>query len=159
MKTLNHMTTKTLSVILLMVFAFSVQAFAQAEGNSGDKAAIKEVIQSAYIDGIHNLGDIQAIKDGFHPGFNLLIKTQDEKLTELPIYTWIESVEQRKAQNPNGPEEKTTVEFLELDITGDAAMAKIDLFRGGNKIFTDYLFLYKFDNDWRIVSKIYHRVQ
>lgn len=159
MKTLNHMTTKTFSVMLLMVFAFSIQSFAQAEGDTGDKAAVREVIQTAYIDGIHNLGDIQAIKDGFHPGFNLLIKTQDEKLTELPIYTWIESVEQRKEQNPNGPEEKTTVEFLEVDITGDAAMAKIDLFRGGNKIFTDYLFLYRFDNDWRIVSKIYHRVQ
>ena len=107
MKTLNYMTTKTLSVILLMVFAFSIQSFAQAEGDTGDKAAIKEVIQTAYIDGIHNLGDIQAIKDGFHPGFALLIKTQDEKLTELPIYTWIESVEQRK-------EEKESQELLIL---------------------------------------------
>ncbi|MFP4472096.1 MAG: nuclear transport factor 2 family protein, partial [Bacteroidales bacterium] len=154
MNVLMKFTGKTLSVILFMLFAFSIQLFAQSEGNPNDESAIKKVIQSAYIDGIHNLGAIQDIQDGFHPGFELLIKTQDQKLTELPIYTWIESVEQRKAQNPNGPEEKTTVEFLDVDVTGDAAMAKIDLFKGGNKIFTDYLFLYKFNNDWRIVSKI-----
>ncbi len=119
--------------------------------------AVKDVIQSAYIDGIHNMGDIAAIEKGFHPGFNLLIKNQNGELVKYPIYTWIESVKKRKAENPDGPEEKTTVEFVDIDITGESAMAKIDLFRGGNRIFTDYLFLYKFPEGWRIVSKVYHR--
>jgi hypothetical protein len=122
-----------------------------------ENIAIKNVIKSAYIDGIHNLGDIQAIKDGFHPGFDLLIQDKGH-LSFLPIYTWIEMVEQRKAENPNGPAEKTSVEFVSIDITGTAAVAKIDLFRGGKKIFTDYLSLYKFDENWKIVSKIYYRI-
>jgi hypothetical protein len=121
-----------------------------------EEAAIKEVIQTAYIDGIHNLGDVTAIKNGFHPGFELLIKNQNNQLVKLPIYSWIETVEGRKKSNPEGVVEKTTARYLSFDITGDAAVAKIELFKEEKKIFTDYLFLYKFENKWKIVSKIYH---
>lgn len=41
-----------------------------------------------------------------------------------------------------------------IDITGNAAIAKVELYQEGNKIFTDYLSLYKFKEGWRIVSKI-----
>jgi len=30
--------------------------------------------------------------------------------------------------------------------------------KGGNKIFTDYLSLYKFEDGWKIVSKIYYKL-
>ena len=137
----------------MIAIFMSSMAVLQAQG--GEKA-IKQVIQSAYIDGIHNLGNIADIEKGFHPGFNLLIKNQNQELIKYPIYNWIESVKKRKTENPNGPKEKTTVKFVSIDITGDAGMAKIDLFRGGEKIYTDYLFLYNFGGDWQIVSKVYH---
>jgi hypothetical protein len=140
-------------VTLLLIAAFMTAFGLQAQN---EEEAVKKVIQSAYIDGIHNLGDINDIEKGFHPGFNLLIKNQNQQLVKLPIYNWIESVKKRKADNPGGPQEKTTVEFLDIDITGDAGMAKINLNRGGKLIFTDYLFLYRFDGAWKIVSKVYH---
>lgn len=143
---------KKFTLILTVLF---VSTFAATQAQN-DESAIKQVIQSAYIDGIHNLGNIADIEKGFHPGFNLLIKNQNNELIKYPIYNWILSVKKRKAENPDGPAEKTTVDFVEIDITGDAGMAKIDLFRGAKKIYTDYLFLYKFDDDWQIVSKIYH---
>jgi hypothetical protein len=141
--------------ITLIIAALFISSFSVVQAQNDEKA-IKQVIQSAYIDGIHNLGNIADIEKGFHPGFNLLIKNKQEQMVKYPIYNWIESVKVRKAENPNGPEEKTTVEFIEIDITGDAGMAKIDLFRAGKRIYTDYLFLYKFDEDWQIVSKVYH---
>jgi hypothetical protein len=143
---------KSLSLLLIITLAFLSFANAQNEEN-----AIKEVIQSAYIDGIHNLGDMDAIEKGFHPGFDLLIKNENGQLVKYPIYSWLESTKKRKAENPEGPEEKTTVEFIDIDITGESAVAKIDLFRDGKRTFTDYLFLYKFPEGWRIVSKVYHR--
>jgi len=143
---------KKFTLLMITIFTFSMTAL---QAQDGEKA-IKQVIQSAYIDGIHNLGNIADIEKGFHPGFNLLIKNQNQELIKYPIYNWIESVKKRKAEHPNGPEEKTTVEFVDIDITGDAGMAKIDLFRGGKKIYTDYLFLYKFGENWQIVSKVYH---
>ncbi len=146
------------ATVFITTILLSNTTLAQDESlKSSDEAGIKEVIQSAYIDGIHNLGSIEAVRNGFHPGFNLLIKNKDNQLQELPIYTWIEMTEKRKAENPDGPAEKTTVEFLNIDITGDAAVAKIDLFKSGKRIFTDYLMLYKFEDRWRIVGKIYYK--
>ncbi len=147
-----------IAMVLMTAVLLGNAALAQDESaKSPDEAGIKQVIQSAYIDGIHNLGSIEAVRNGFHPGFNLLIKNKDNQLQELPIYTWIEMTEKRKSENPEGPAEKTTVEFLSIDITGDAAVAKIDLFKTGKRIFTDYLMLYKFEDRWRIVGKIFYK--
>lgn len=143
---------KTLSLLTLLILASFNFVHAQ-----NDETTIKAVIQSAYIDGIHNLKNTEQIEKGFHPGFELLIKNKDGQLVKYPIYSWIESTKKRLAENPEGPKTKTTVEFVDIDITGETAMAKIDLFREEQRIFTDYLFMYKFPEGWRIVSKVYHR--
>lgn len=44
-----------------------------------------------------------------------------------------------------------------IEVVGNAAVAKVELYREDKKIFTDFLSLYKFEEGWRIVSKIYHR--
>lgn len=141
------------SLLLILIVAMGSLNYVNAQN---DEKAIREVIQSAYIDGIHNLQNIDDIEKGFHPGFNLLIKNQNGQLVKYPIYSWLESTKKRMAENPGGAKEKTTVEFVQIDITGDAGMAKIDLFKEGKRIYTDYLFLYKFEEGWRIVSKVYH---
>lgn len=157
-KNFGFVRTICFATVLITTILFGNTTMAQDEpAKASDEVVIKEVIQSAYIDGIHNLGSIEAVRNGFHPGFNLLIKNKDNQLQELPIYTWIEMTEKRKAENPDGVAEKTTVEFVNIDITGDAAVAKIDLFKTGKSIFTDYLMLYKFEDRWRIVGKIYYK--
>ena len=156
---MNHLKLgimRTLFAFVISVFMISNLNAQDEQADKADAKAIKKVIQTAYIDGIHNLGDIDEIEKGFHPGFNLLIKDRHNHLQKLPIYNWIESTKKHKAENPNGPKDKTTVEFVDIDITEGAATAKIDLFRGGNRIYTDYLMLYNFDGQWRIVGKIYH---
>ena len=47
-------------------------------------------------------------------------------------------------------------EFMNIDIEGIAAVAKIKLSKGGKNIYIDYLSLYKFNEGWQIVGKIYH---
>jgi len=145
-------------VSLFLTLALFVFA-ASANDMDKEKQAIQQVIQSAYIDGIHNLGEVEDIRNGFHPGFNLLGVNGNDQLTKFPIYSWIESVEKRKEQNPDGrpEEEQITCKYNKIDVTGNAAQAEIELYRKGEKLFTDYLQLYKFKEGWRIVSKIYHR--
>lgn len=149
------MKMKTLFLIVITVFS-SAATFAQNEVVSPEMQ-IKEVIQSAYVDGIQNLGDIEAIEAGFHPRFSLPI-LRDNEIQELPIKRWIEITKNGKEKYPNGlPDDKrTTVEFLDIDITGVAAVAKIKLSRGGKPTYIDYLSLYQFDEGWKIVGKIYH---
>lgn len=143
---------KKVFVLLFIGFLFAGNIKAQKT----DKEAVKNVIQKAYVDGLHNLKDLSETEKGFHPGFNLL-GIRNNMLTKYPIYNWIESAKKRKAEKKE-EHPKTTCKFPLIDITGNAAIAKIELYRKDKQIFTDYLSLYKFDEGWRIVGKIYYRI-
>ncbi|HKL07804.1 MAG TPA: nuclear transport factor 2 family protein [Bacteroidales bacterium] len=143
--------------LLICVFVFSISTlFAQSIDKEIE--AIKKIIQTAYVDGLQNKGSVADIEQGFHPGFNLL-GVRDNMLTKFPIYSWINSHKKRLAADPSPPtdEQKITCKFLDIDVTGNAAMAKIELYRNQQLLFTDYLQLYKFDEGWQVVSKIYYR--
>jgi len=146
-------------IILFMVVLFSGALLAQPVNVEDEVNAIKKVIQSAYIDGLQNLGNMDDIKKGFHPGFDLLIQNKSNSLEKLPIYTWLEMNEQKRKDNPNGlpPEKKVTCQYDFIDVTGTAAVAKFKFLVGGVHIFTDYISLYKFNDGWKIVGKIYYR--
>jgi hypothetical protein len=149
----NFILSFLVSGLLIMVLSAGP---ASALQENAEKAAIESVVQTAYIDGIQNQGDIEDIMKGFHPGFNLLMK-KGEDMNLRPIGEWIKSVEKKKQENPDGPAHKTTGKFASIDITGDAAVVKLELYRNAQQIFTDYLLLYKFNSGWKIVSKIYKR--
>ena len=146
---------KKLSVLISLLLACGI-LFAQQE----DKEAIKKVITKSYVNGLLNKGKVEDIKAGFHEGFDLL-GTNNNSLTKWPIYSWIEYHEKKLADDPNPPseEEKITAKFPIIDVTKTAAIVKIELFKNGKQIFTDYLSLYKFDEGWRIVAKIYYRFE
>jgi hypothetical protein len=42
-----------------------------------------------------------------------------------------------------------------VDVTGNAASAKVMVSENGEHIFTDYFGLYRFDSGWKIVNKIF----
>ena len=122
-----------------------------------EKAAIKKVILSAYRDGIANVGDVEAIKKGFHPEFNLLGLNKDKSgIWKLPIDKWAKDVEKRKKEGKYPPKEKVSFKFLLVDVVGNAGFAKIEFYRGEKLAYTDFLSLYKFNDGWKLVAKIYH---
>ena len=143
------------NVLIIMAFFLSLNILAQEK--PGDKEQILKTIDKAYVQGLQNGKNIENIKKGFHPGFNLLGVDQNDNLTKLPIYTWYDMVEGR-IEAGKKPEVETTAKYPLVDITGNAAVVKVELYREGKMIFTDYLSLYKFEEGWRIVSKIYHRM-
>ena len=151
---------KRITVMIVVLVFFSVALFAVKKANNVEEkaavAAIKKVIQEAYVDGIKNLGDIEKIKKGFHPDFNML-SVQENKLRKFPINSWIEGVEKAKRENPNGPRIKTSVKFLMVDVVGNVGIAKFETYSGTELAFTDIMVLLKFEEGWRIVSKVYHR--
>lgn len=141
-------------ILLILSVIVSITLKAQTP----DTEAIKELINKAYVEGLHNGGNLDETRKGFHPGFDLLI-LKNNQLEKLPIYNWIESSERKRKENPNPPSPKTTVNFVNIDITGTSAVAKIELLRDNKLIFTDYLSLYKFEEGWKIVGKIYFKHQ
>ena len=141
----------TLSFLLL---GLSLFAFSQA---AKDKEAIKQVIEKSYVQGLQNWKNVEDINKGFHPGFNLLGINEQNNLTKYPIYTWSENVS-KAAEAGQTPGVVTTAKYPMIDVTGNAAVAKVELYKEGKQIFTDYLSLYKFEEGWRVVSKIYYRI-
>jgi hypothetical protein len=125
-------------------------------GHASDAEEIKRVIDKAYIDGIQNWGDPDVIRRHVVPEFVMLMLV-DNQIQSLPIETWIENIQQQKAAHPDGPPHPATVRYLEVDVTGTAAMVKLELYRQGRKQFTDYLALYRFEEGWRIVGKTFYR--
>ena len=142
---------RTMTVALTVALLLSATLAARAEVPS-DESAIKQLIQQAYVDGLLNLGDLEKTKSGFHPDF-VLLGLRNGRLTRFPIADWIASAEKQKAagQNP----QPTTIRSISVDITGTAAAVKLELSRAGKLIYTDYLSLYRFDDGWKIVGKIY----
>ena len=136
------------------LFAF-LMAFGICTANAEEPQRIKELLNKAYVEGIHNYGNIDDIRNGFHPDFEM-IASREGTISRISIEDWIQRIEANRQRNPNPPAEKTTVKYLSVDVTHDVASVKLELHRGGNLIFTDYFFLYKINGEWKILSKVYH---
>lgn len=147
---------KKLSTLILIIFMSTI-LFAQDVKE--EQEAIKKLVLTAYVDGLQNKGDLNATREGFFPGFELFI-FENNMINKLPIYNWITYSEMGRVKDPEPyTEDKiTSCEFESIDVTGTAAVAKIHLSRGGKKIYTDYLSLYKFNEGWKIVGKIYYKI-
>jgi hypothetical protein len=142
---------------LIVMLLFASLLMSGDEDIEKDKTAIKKVILSAYRDGIVNVGDVEAIKNGFHPEFNLLgLNKEKTEIWKLPIADWIKGVEKRKAEGKYPPEENASFKFLIVDVVGNAGFAKIEFYRGDKLAYTDFLSLYKFKDGWKLVAKIYN---
>jgi hypothetical protein len=120
-----------------------------------DEELVKQIVTSAYIQGIHNGGPVDDIRKGFHPTFNML-RLMDNQVKPLPLEEWITNIEKSRSQQTTTPP-KTEGKFVSVTVAGNAANVVLDLYRGDKKIFTDNLLLYKFTEGWRIVSKTYYR--
>jgi hypothetical protein len=144
------MIKKTFVLILGLVF---VTCFSAAD-EAAEKADVIKVIDDAYLNGVCNVGDVEAVKKGFHEDFSLK-GINNGKLSVLPISRWIEIIGKRKAEGHYPPKEKTRFEYPLIDITGNTAMVKIHYIRGDKHIYTDYLLILRFSEGWRITDKIY----
>lgn len=115
---------------------------------------IEKVIERGYVNGIHENQNRLDIDQGFHQNFQMVV-LKDNALEKVNVDEWLQRIDQMKADNPklwNGTT-KATIEVL--DTTGNAATAKIILYKGDTYFSTDYMMLYKIDSGWKIVTKIF----
>jgi hypothetical protein len=117
-------------------------------------AEIKAVIEDAYIQGIHSEQDEALIRGGFQEDFRMLVLA-DNALDPVDIDAWLERIEGMKRDNPELWSAEVSHHFKLIDVAGYAAVAILDVYRGEIHFSTDYMLLYKFEEGWRIVSKIF----
>jgi hypothetical protein len=137
--------------MLLVAAALVLPAYAVAA--DGDVDAVKAVVKSAYVDGVHARPDAAAMRAGFHPSFRMLV-LKDGVVTPVTLDEWAARIEKGAAER-KGPAPEIRHEFTTVDVTGEAAVVRLELHRGGKHTFTDYLSLYRFPEGWKIVSKTF----
>lgn len=121
---------------------------------SADERAIREIIEEAYVEGIHGNQNESTINRGFHRDFAMLV-LQADGLEKVAVDEWLRRIEKMKADNPDLWSAKSRHEFRLVDVTGYAAVAKLDIYKGETHFSTDYMLLYRFKDGWRIVSKVF----
>jgi hypothetical protein len=124
-----------------------------AFASEADVAAVKAVVTSAYVEGVHRQGDPALMRAGFHADFRMYT-LRDGKLGLVSLDEWAERIG-RSAKERKGPAPRVDANFTQVDITGSAAVARVELHRDGKHVFTDYLSLYKLPEGWRIVAKTF----
>jgi type 1 glutamine amidotransferase len=117
--------------------------------------SLKNVIEEAYINGIHKTQDEKTAKKGFHHDFAMLVQ-DNGNLKKVTVDEWLAFIENTaKVENPKLWNSETTFSFDTIDITDNIAFVKIEVYKGSKQFSTDYFLLYKFDEKWKIVSKIF----
>jgi hypothetical protein len=129
------------------------------QDNNKEKEAIKKVIQTAYVEGLQNEGDTIKIDLGIHPGFNLIGIGKDNSMWNYSITDWKADVFKKKEKGffPRTGDKKVSIKFMNIDITGTAAIAKIEFYVGDKLTYVDYISLYKFSDGWKMVNKIFYK--
>jgi len=146
------MSTSISSVGSVLSFATTSDPAAVVDGENN---VIGEVIVNTYFNGAFNRQDTVAMARGFHRDF-AIFSANGEGLERYPIQNWIDSVNARKvALDFDATTAQRDCRIVQLDVTGGAAMAKVEIDRDGKRLYTDYLSLLKFGNNWKIVAKVY----
>ena len=143
---------KTSALILCLAISFS----AYSQEYSIAQKAVKAEIMQTYILPLYDGGSVADLKAGLHEDFNMYVLYNGE-FSKRSKKQWMDKlVEVRSRPKKAGPKVKNTWKFLMIDITGQTAVAKVEIYRGGKLNFTDYLTLYKFeDQGWKLLSKFF----
>ncbi len=142
-------TTATLTLPLLAAGALLLSGAAQTPAD--DAEDIRGVITAAYIEGLHKNGSRDAIRAGFHPSFVMRV-LRDDGITDVTIEQWIA----RLPAEGTPPGREVTYRIPDVSVSGQAAVARVEVMFDGRHVYTDYMSLYKFSDGWRIVAKIYN---
>jgi Putative lumazine-binding len=140
----THLLVATATAIVLA-------AAADLSARWGDEAAIRQTVQY-YFDGGSNRDSV-ALRKAFHPDARMLF-VRDGQLVVVPIEEYIARVAGERLKP--GEVDSTRKRVTSVDVTGDAAIARVELKRP-EALIVDYMSLLKVEGRWQIVNKIFSR--
>ena len=76
----------------------------------------------------------------------------DGQIVQASLDTWIEHLQLDGVKNAN----RIKSEFNLIDISGNTAVVRMEIYENSKHLYTDYFGLYKFPDGWKIINKIYY---
>jgi hypothetical protein len=130
--------------LLLAVVLFATAAFAQTDNK--EEAAARACLEN------YMSGDGNRMELAFHPSASMkYIDVQTGEFKDVPIADFIARVK------ANTSKTSRTIEIVSLNIEGTAASAKIKI-ETDKVVLYDYMNMLKINGEWKIVSKIFSRM-
>jgi hypothetical protein len=139
--------TRFSSVLLLsMTILTTLSAQSQDE-----KAALEKTLLN-YLEGGTD-GDTTRLIAAFHPSASMkFVDNKTGEFRDVPIATYLDN-----ARKSAGKKSDRKTKIISYDIDGTAAQAKVEI-DFGTGMFHDYFNLLKINGEWKIVSKIFYRI-
>lgn len=129
--------------LAIVSLILSVTSIAQ---NKTDEEAVKACLEN------YMSGDGDRMEKAFHPSATMkYIDASTNEFKDVPIADFIARIR----ANTNKTERK--IEIVSMNIEGNAANGKIKI-ETGKAILYDYMNMLKIDGEWKIVSKIFSRM-
>ncbi len=133
---------KKIFFLSLSLSCFILSCLAQ----TNDEASVKACLEN------YMSGDGFRLEKAFHPSASMkYIDGQTGEFKDVPIADFIARVKANTAPS------KRQIEIVSMNIEGNAAQAKIKI-EMEKVILYDYMNLLKINNEWKIVSKIFSRM-
>jgi hypothetical protein len=163
MRSVTTIVIRLLTVTIVVGWLGSGSAFAQSAPGAAaapvsaqaqldaEKTAIERVIRDAYVEGIFVKADAGAVREGWHPGCDI-VTLQNGGLVKMPAHNFA----RRFDRQPMPLDRNARAEFVSITVSGYAAVAVLELKSGDRAVYTDMMSLYRFDDGWKIVTKIYY---
>ena len=130
----------------VLLFLILVCSFNLISAQSSEEAAVKQAL-TYYMEGGTN-GDFETLKKAFHETATMkYIREGYKEVNALEFF----------GSRMSGKKSDRDCRITYLDVSGPAAHARIEL-EYEDFMFVDYMNLLKVDGEWKIVSKIFDRV-
>ncbi len=118
---------------------------------------IKTSINKNYVHGAFNETNIDAFKTIFHPEFSIINIQENGAFFLFTRDLWEDVLKKRKNDKDfDYASIAYKTKYKNIEVVENKASVTLDLMLGNKIIYTDFLLLTKTDNEWKIVSKIYH---
>lgn len=130
------------TLLLLFCFAPCVPARPPSED-----AAVRRVVET-YLHGL-KFNDVASLRKAFYPEAKLFFVKKDGTLGQITQEDWYKGFAASA-----GKEEQGDLRVVSVDVTGNAASAKVRE-EYPTSVYTDYVSLLKLGGEWKIVNKIY----
>lgn len=120
-----------------------------------EEERVRRVLEDVYVRDMYMKESLEALSREFDDVFHMLVPELDGRNSELVSLHW-DGLEKLRSNHPKAISSKTRFEFPLIDVAGNAAIARVDVFREDVCVYSDYVSLYRVQGEWRLVSKVFH---
>jgi len=120
-----------------------------------DEQRIRQLLEDVYVRDMYMKETHEALSREFADAFQILVPEFDGRTNEPVALRW-DGLETLRTNHPKAVFPETRFEFPWVDVVGNAATARVDVYRGEDHIYTDFVGLYKVEGAWRLISKVFH---